>query len=1837
MNKKFFMIVLCCSLAVLMCCCLSVYGALKCRNCGGTSTRTTYKQNGDSGHIATAVCTKCFTVVLGGKNTVAHNWNTSHKCTVCGYQGSHSYSSKITKDPTCTSQGVRTYSCVCGASYTKAIDVLDHKFSYQGGTKDANNHLLKCQNCSATRNEKHTYNSSGVCSVCGYQKKSDTSTHTHNYQYYDMGTGLKHRVKCAECDKTELQDHNFVSVSDHIKQCKDCKIQDLGYEDDSSPCNHTKQYYQDSDEFHIVVCMQCKHLYRSNHVRGRSAKCMSPSTCEYCGKVLKAALGHDYVFDAKETTITEDTHTLICDRCEQILTEKHKMNGNICKVCGYVGTAPTCPHASWWPATCGQGKKCKYCGVVFSEPLGHVWKEATCTTPKTCTRCKATEGKALGHKYVYDREATKKSQNPDIHYFKCINCNGSKSEFHNMVDGECEVCGYKDTCDHNWKEATCIAPKTCTKCKTTEGKALGHSYIYNKDVTNKKGNNRYHYLKCERCGDEKRENHTSLTKCTVCGYLKSCSHVWKEATCTAPKTCTRCKTTEGKALGHSYIYNKDVTNKKGNNRYHYLKCERCGDEKRENHTSLTKCTVCGYLKSCSHVWKEATCTAPKTCTKCGITEGEKLDHEFVYTSGTKTEKTHVLNCKNKGCTETKEEDHIYTSSETVCDVCKYERKIQECAWFDHEFGYFIEDNDYHAYRCIKCGKKELVEHNFNMNPSGYEECRDCHLKRIPTISNSMCTNSKHNKKYSLIDDNGNIDKYYHIMTCLDPSHGFSVEEKHSFNSSSGKCVCGFECPHTNRVEPTCNKTGRCRACGKILEKTEHNFIYNGGTKTQKTHKLSCANANCKATQSEDHQMENNECKICGYICAHNYRYDKDVTKEKGDNKYHYVKCRKCNEIKAEEHTSGEKCSVCNRKKEVIPECEPSKHNYKYTPTSDGSKHIAECTVCGKTETQEHVVETDALNNDRCTACGLVYFDSTKGYTNGCNHPKKYSILYNSDGSIDATYHLMVCTDPIEPYVAEVPHDFDSSGRCTKCYVSKKCSKDYTAPGHPVYISQYKKLGKNSSNSDKVHLVVKRCSVCNVTFNYLEDHSYNTNGVCICGYENVGAQKCTVDRTIEGHNPVLTGNSTIVNYKEHRLYYYCNLCNRTFGKNEAHVYNEAGVCSCGARQDNFLCEHSSENYNLDGYDKSDDINKHIRKITCNICKAHAELREDHEFTDKKTCAKCGAEFVMKIKTNKTSLIPGEGTQLSITHNGDENVTFKYESSNTNLFEVDNNGIVKALENTNTKATKATITVKAYSGSGTELASEKFEMKYETKTKYTLTVDIPLQAYLGEETTLRAIASAELGDKDGIKWIINGSIVNQPKDSNSIKHIFNKLGKVQCMVTLSINNTTVTENRTVEVIERKTMMPAESMSILLDESRKILNVESLTIISGNSVIVSGNIVTAVELGTTILKDEKGNTYNINVTNKIIPVTDVKIDLGRNYDKIFVGEEVQANIIITPSNTTDEVTITSTNTNVASITNAGLIKANKEGKTTIKVVTSSGEFKKEIEVKQENLKLTTPTTIQLGVTEKNYKVKIDETLLSPKTLATLKCVGNNASVAFVSESGVVSAQANGSITVKISVTLLNGKTKETTLKINVSDSTRATVGSTKYDKKEGINENSNKVYIYFGGSGAAKNGINASDNKNIKGTTYQDTVIVPILKGNTDSWANWNEVVRDMEILLQSEEYAGKEIVLVGYSSGGYPAAELALALAKEGRAENVTLNVVDGVQGNGVKDCIARYDKLDEAGVNTTIYGSNGSREISSRTRAVGETFATKEASNIHYEKVDLDHGEIQDYAQDLLTK
>ena len=84
-----------------------------------------------------------------------------------------------------------------------------------------------------------------------------------------------------------------------------------------------------------------------------------------------------------------------------------------------------------------------------------------------------------------------------------------------------------------------------------------------------------------------------------------CSHVWTDATCDTPKTCSQCGETEGAALGHSW---NDAT---------------C--------TAPKTCKTCGLTEGeqLDHVWTEASCAAPKTCEVCAQTEGEALEHIWV--------------------------------------------------------------------------------------------------------------------------------------------------------------------------------------------------------------------------------------------------------------------------------------------------------------------------------------------------------------------------------------------------------------------------------------------------------------------------------------------------------------------------------------------------------------------------------------------------------------------------------------------------------------------------------------------------------------------------------------------------------------------------------------------------------------------------------------------------------------------------------------------------------------------------------------------------------------------------------------------------------------------------------------------------------------------------------------------------------------------------------------------------------------------------------------------------------------------------------------------------------
>lgn len=71
--------------------------------------------------------------------------------------------------------------------------------------------------------------------------------------------------------------------------------------------------------------------------------------------------------------------------------------------------------------------------------------------------------------------------------------------------------------------------------------------------------------------------------------------------------------------------------------------------------------IIGSLVPCSHEWASATCTEPKTCLKCGETEGEPLGHDWAEATCTEAQ-----NCQRCGMTRGDPLGHNVT--EWVVDV-----------------------------------------------------------------------------------------------------------------------------------------------------------------------------------------------------------------------------------------------------------------------------------------------------------------------------------------------------------------------------------------------------------------------------------------------------------------------------------------------------------------------------------------------------------------------------------------------------------------------------------------------------------------------------------------------------------------------------------------------------------------------------------------------------------------------------------------------------------------------------------------------------------------------------------------------------------------------------------------------------------------------------------------------------------------------------------------------------------------------------------------------------------------------------------------------------------------
>ena len=577
----------------------------------------------------------------------------------------HSHESVVT-EPTCTEQGYTTHTCHCGDSYVDSyVDVLRHNEvideAVAATCTDAGlTEGIHCERCGEILITQE------IVPALGHNEVIDEAVDATCTE-----SGLAEGKHCDRCGETLIAQetvpapgHNEVIDEAVAATCTENGLTQ------GSHCDRCGE---------IFVAQETIPALGHTEVvdEAVAATCQTPGLtegkhCERCGEILVAQtivekLPHtEEIIPAVAPTCTaaglsEGKKCSVCDETiiPQIViaatdhvevieaavaptcTTTGLTEGKHCGICGTTlvsqeaipalghteevipAIAPTCTETGLTV-----GSKCTACGITTVEQTvvpatGHRWNSGVCDNcgdacdheynaeTGICTTC----GNNCGHEYETVVNAPSCTEQGYTVYTCVVCCN--------TYNGD-----YVDALGHNWKDATCTDPKTCTACGITEGEPNGHNY----DTV----------VTAPTCMEQGYTTHTC-----VCGhsytdaYTDPTGHVHGipaeenrvEPSCTVPGSydvvtrCTICHVeldrvnTVLPASGHNY---EDT-----------VTAPTCTEQGYTTHT----CTVCGdsyrdaLVEELGHDWIDATCTAPKTCRACGVTEGDIVPDAHTFDDG----------------------------------------------------------------------------------------------------------------------------------------------------------------------------------------------------------------------------------------------------------------------------------------------------------------------------------------------------------------------------------------------------------------------------------------------------------------------------------------------------------------------------------------------------------------------------------------------------------------------------------------------------------------------------------------------------------------------------------------------------------------------------------------------------------------------------------------------------------------------------------------------------------------------------------------------------------------------------------------------------------------------------------------------------------------------------------------------------------------------------------------------------------------------------------------------------------------------------------------------------
>ncbi len=405
--------------------------------CSATGTIEYWSCPDCSKNFSDEACTTEATDLTVAINPEAHKWDEG----------------KVTTEPGCITEGVKTYTCQYNSehTYTESVSATNHKFDVHTPANEAT--------CVKGGNKAYK-----LCSNCKLYFAEDAA--------FDSNTGQT----SAEAFATEINPDNHAIVN-HEAQAPTCT--EIGWDAyvtcQREGCNYTTYVEKAAnghaydlttgvtaeDGKHIVTCPNCAegtegHTKVVDCTYGEGV--VKAPTCTKNGYTTHTCTACGYFYTDTETTATGHTF----GKWAAIGNDKHERT---CTVCadeeGRVEPAD-CTYGEWTetkaPSCTEKGEKAHTCTVCTNtvtaevEALGHDWADADCTKPSTCKRCGETSGEAIGHDFsvfveTVDYTCTEKGY--DI--YKCSRCDATENK--NYTDAACRPeADYTVT-----KQATCEA------------------------------------------------------------------------------------------------------------------------------------------------------------------------------------------------------------------------------------------------------------------------------------------------------------------------------------------------------------------------------------------------------------------------------------------------------------------------------------------------------------------------------------------------------------------------------------------------------------------------------------------------------------------------------------------------------------------------------------------------------------------------------------------------------------------------------------------------------------------------------------------------------------------------------------------------------------------------------------------------------------------------------------------------------------------------------------------------------------------------------------------------------------------------------------------------------------------------------------------------------------------------------------------------------------------------------------------------------------------------------------------------------------------------------------